>query len=61
MKLSYRDRSNRVQFVMKSKQDSNVINPISLVYVDTETELSKPIWSSMVLMKTKQDNDVTIL
>ena len=41
-------RSNRVWFVKKTKQDNDVTNRIGLVYVETEIELSGPLWSGVV-------------
>lgn len=43
IKLSYRDRSDRVRFVMKTRVDNDIINRIDLVYVEIETKLSRPI------------------
>ena len=34
--------------MMKTRQDNNVIDHIGLVYVEIETELSGPIWSSVI-------------
>ena len=39
MILSYRDCSNQVQFVTKTRQDNDVIDYISVIYVEIETEL----------------------
>ena len=47
-KLSCRDRLNYVWFVMKTKQDNDVIDHIGLVYVKTETELLGPFWAGAV-------------
>ena len=43
-KLSYHDRLNRVWIDMKSKQDNKMTDLISLVYVEIETELSRPFF-----------------
>ena len=43
MKLSFYDRSDWVQFMIKTKEDSDVIDCIGLVYAKAETELSRPI------------------
>ena len=43
MKLSYRDRSERVRSVIKTRQDNDVTNRIGLVYVENNTKLSQPI------------------
>ena len=43
MKLICYDLSNRVWFVMKTKQDNDMTNCIGLVYVETKTEQLKPI------------------
>ena len=40
MKLSYRDRSNRVRSMIKTKQDNDVIDHIDVVYTKNETEYS---------------------
>ena len=42
---------------MKTRQDKEVNNCIGVVYVKTETELTRPIWSCVVYDK-KKDNDV---
>ena len=42
-KLSYHDWSNWVRFIMKTKQDNDMTNYISAVYVENDTELSWPI------------------
>ena len=39
-KLSYRDQSNQVQFVMKIRLNNDVTNRIGAIYVENETELS---------------------
>ena len=43
MKLSYRDQSNQVRFVMKTRQNNDVTNHIGMVYTKNDTELSGPI------------------
>ena len=48
MKQSRHDQSDRVWSMTKSKHDSDVTNSISLVYAETETKLSRPIWSGAV-------------
>ena len=48
MKLSCRDQSDRVWFVMKTRQDNDVTNRIGLVYVKTKPQFSGPIWSGAV-------------
>ena len=40
MKPSCCDRSDLVQFVMKTKQDNDMIDNIGLVYIKTKIELS---------------------
>ena len=42
-KLRCHDRSNQVQFMTKTKQDNDVIDCISLIYVETKTELLGPL------------------
>ena len=39
MKLSYYAWSNRVRFVKETKQDNNITGHISVVYIETKTEL----------------------
>lgn len=34
---------DQVRFVMKTRQDNDVIDRISLVYAENETQLSRPI------------------
>ena len=38
--MNYRDLSYRVQFMMKTRQDSDVTDCISIVYTEHEIELS---------------------
>ena len=38
--LSYHDRSNRVWHVTKTKQDKDMTDRTSVVYIENETELS---------------------
>ena len=40
MKLSYCDQSNRVQSMMKTRQDNEVIDYKGIVYVKNEVKLS---------------------
>ena len=40
MKLSYRDRSDRVLYVTKTKQDNDVTNCTCEVYTENDTKLS---------------------
>ena len=47
-KLSCCDRKDWVWFVTKTKWDNDVTSRISLVYVETEIELSGPIWPGVV-------------
>ena len=42
-KLSYRDQSNHVRYVMKTGQNNNVTNCIGLVYAETDIELLWPL------------------
>ena len=44
MKLRYRDWSDCVRFVTKTRDDNDMIDHISLVYAEIETELLWPIW-----------------
>ena len=41
--LNCRDQSDRVSFVMKTRQDNNMIDRIGLVYAETETQMSGTI------------------
>ena len=45
MKLSFRDRSNQVSCVMKTRQDSNVTDLTCAVYDENDIELSRLIGS----------------
>ena len=40
MKLSYRDRSDHVQSVTRTKKDNDVTDYTGVVYVENETDLS---------------------
>ena len=44
-KLSYRDRLDRVSFVMKTKQENDVIDRIGAVYAKNDNELLSSIKS----------------
>ena len=48
MKLSYRDRSDRVQNMTKTRQDNNTTNCICAVYNENDIELSWLIRPSIV-------------
>ena len=41
-KLNYRDRSNHMQFVMKTRQDNDLTDYTGAIYDENETKLS---WS----------------
>ena len=41
-KQNYHDQSNRVRYVIKTRQDNDLIDHTGMVYVEKETELS---WS----------------
>ena len=43
MKLSCRDRLDRVWSITKTREDNYVIDCVGLVYVETEIELLGPI------------------
>ena len=43
IKLRFHDWLDWVQFVIKTKEDNEMIDRIGLVYVEAETELSRPI------------------
>lgn len=58
-KLSYRNRSDWVQFVTKTREDNGVTNSMSLVYVEIDTELSWLIGSGVAYGENWQYNDVT--
>ena len=40
MKMSYRDRSDQVPFVTKTRQDNDVIHYIGAAYIENNTKLS---------------------
>lgn len=48
MKLNYRDLSNMVQYVTKTRQDNNMTNNTGAIYIKNETEMSWPIGSGKV-------------
>ena len=48
MKLSCRDWSEWVWFVMKTKQYNDMTDRISLVQAKNSTELSRPIWLGVI-------------
>ena len=48
MKLGCRDQFDGVRSIMKTRQENDMIDRIGLVKVETKTELSGPIWSSVV-------------
>lgn len=48
MILNYRDLFDRVLSVMKTRQDNDVIDFISVVYVEIEIELLAPIKPGVV-------------
>ena len=43
--LSYRDRLDRVSSVKKTKQDNDMTDHTSVVYIENDTEMSWPIGS----------------
>ena len=43
--LSYRDRLDRVSSVKKTKQDNDMTDYTSVVYIENDTEMSWPIGS----------------
>ena len=59
MKLSCLDHSDEVRFVMKTKQDKDITNRISLVYAKNDTEQWDKFDQVQSVMKTQYDNDVT--
>lgn len=59
MKLSYRDRSEQVQFVTKTTQDNNMTECTGVVYTEKYIELSWLTDRVQSMTKTRQDNDVT--
>ena len=50
-KLNWRDLFDRVQFVMKTKQDNDVTDCTNAIYVENEIELWWSIRSSMICEK----------
>lgn len=59
LKLNCNDPSNQVPSGIKTKQDNNVIDCVSLVYDETKIELLGPIWLSAICDEPRQNNDVT--
>ena len=49
MKLSYRDQSNLVLSLMKTRQDNDMIDRIGAVYVENDSELWWLIRSSAII------------
>ena len=39
-KMNYRNLSNQVQYVMKTRQDNNMIDHVDTVYAEKDTKLS---------------------
>ena len=58
-KLSYHDWFDGVWFVMKTKQDNDMIDCIGLVKVETKTKLLEFIWLGAICDEGQMDNDVT--
>ena len=58
MRSSYHDRSSQIWSVVKTRQDNNVTHSISLVYIENNIELSRPIGSGEIYDETRQHNDV---
>ena len=48
MKLICRGWSNWVQYVTKTRQDSDMTDGIGLVYIETDTKLLGPIWPGAI-------------
>lgn len=59
MNLSYRDQSDRVWSVMKTRQDNDKIDRTSAVHAKKDTELSWPIELAVVCNKIHTKDDVT--
>ena len=61
-KSNYRDLSNRVQSVMKTRQDNNMTNCTSVIYVEDETKLLCLIGLGVIYDKnqTRQRRDQSI-
>lgn len=47
-KLSLGEQLDRIQSLIKTKHDNDVIDHVGLVYAKIEIKLSKPIWTSVV-------------
>lgn len=60
-KLNFHDRLDGVRFLIKTRQDNDVVNRIGLAYPKIETELLGTIESMQFVTKTGQDNNVTNL
>ena len=48
LKLNYRDQLDQVLYMMKTRQDNDVTDCISLAYTKIETELLRPIWTGTI-------------
>lgn len=57
-KLSCREQSDRVQFVIKTRLNNDVTDSIGLVYAENKTELSWLIGPIQYVTKIRQNNDV---
>ena len=53
LKLNHQNLSNWVQYVMKTKEDNDVIGSTSAVYAKNETKLSWPIRPSAIYDKNQ--------
>lgn len=52
-KLRYRDRSNRVWSMMKTREENDVTYHISLVYIETKTKLLGPIYPGVICYENR--------
>ena len=55
MKLSFRELLDRVRYVIKTIQDNVMTNRIGLIYVETKTELLRPIEQGTVSYEDQTD------
>ena len=59
MKLNYHDRSEKVWFMMNTRQDNDMTNRTSVILAEYDAELERPIEQNMVYDDVRNDNNMT--
>lgn len=60
MIMNYRDRSDWVWSMIKTRHNNDVVDHTYIVYAKTKTELYRDLFDQeRFIMKTRQDSDVT--